>query len=116
MLKVFQTDDGTFHQAMLSLNKIALVRLVVEMVPPAGDAFPEWEWTVWPASDLWDHDGSPVSGREASLPAAQRQALETGTSILADLMRDRVPDLPAQWAMQPGHPWHVAASATQHPS
>ena len=101
MQDVFETDDGTFHQAVLSLNKLILVRLVVERLALKSNSLVEWEWTVWPVHSLWDGSGAPVSGRKPSLSAAKRQAFDVGTAMLADLTRDQATVLPGQLAMRP---------------
>ncbi len=110
MLDVFQTDDGAFHQAVLSLNQLVLVRLVVERLALTS----EWEWMVWPAAELWDGDGSPVTGREPSLALAKRAAFDTGISMLADLTRDRATALPDLLAMRQTIHWRAVDFAERH--
>ncbi len=88
MLDVFETDDGYFHQATLSLNRLTLVRLVVERLAFTSERPAYWEWIVWPAAELADGDATPLSGSEPSLAAAKRQAFDASISILADLTKD----------------------------
>ena len=114
MLNVFQTDDGMFHQAVLSLNKLVLVRLVVEKLPLMSDSAEEWEWMAWRTVELWDGEILPVSGRETSLHAAKRQAFDTGISMLTDLTQDRATGLPAIVAMRLHEIWRTDTSLKQH--
>ncbi len=101
MLDVFQTDDGIFHRAVLSLNKLVLVHLVVERLAMLSGQATEWEWMVWPMHALWAVDPTPVSGRETLILDAKRQAFDTGISMLADLTRDRATSLSVTLAAQP---------------
>lgn len=114
MLNVFETDDGMFHQAVLSLNKVVLIRLVVEKLALRSDSAAEWEWMVWRTVGLWDGEMLPVSGRETSLSTAKRQAFNTGISMLADLMGNPAASLPALFAMQLHEHWRAGAAIEQH--
>ena len=88
MLDVFETDDNIFYQATLSLNRLILVRLVVERLAFTTERLADWEWMAWPAAELMDGDGTPLSGREPSLAAAKRLAFDAGLAVLAELAKD----------------------------
>ena len=114
MLNVFETDDGMFHQAVLSLNKSMLIRLVVEKLPLKGDPAAEWEWMVWRSARTWDEETVPVSGRETSLNTAKRQAFDAAVMMLSNLTRDRAIGLPAFLAMPLNPHWRGNLSNAQH--
>ena len=107
MLNVFRTDDGMFHQAVLSLNKLVVVRLVVEKLALKSESAAEWEWEwmAWRTAEVWDEEVLPVSGREASLHAAKRRAFDAGMSMLTDLTQDRATGLPAIVGMRLHEHW-----------
>ena len=105
MRDVFHTDDGDFHQAVLALNRLVLVRLVVERLALKDDFADEWEWMVWPVRGPWDDSEAALQGRESSLEAAKQQAFDAGISMLADMTRYRAAYLPSFAAMKALDAW-----------
>jgi hypothetical protein len=74
MLDIFLTDDGEYHQAVLSDDSEDIVTLTVDKPMPGSNEPGGWDLMVWDTDRWWRGPSTTRYGSEASLEAVKLAA------------------------------------------